>query len=170
MPLLAADVGYSMIAIMVVLMAVTTGSILLLTHVVMPWLLRHWRYDPVKFGTYESGVEPFTDARRRFNVRFYLIAVLFLVFDVDIVLMYPWARIWRDVRDGHEYHEQALAAAADPNAGVVAAEIPEKLAYTATIFEQGYTPEFFLLGIGFFFVVLLVGLAYEWRKGALDFG
>jgi NADH:ubiquinone oxidoreductase subunit 3 (subunit A) len=52
------------------------------------------RTGKVKESTYESGVVPVGDARRRFNVRFYIVAMIFLVFDVDIVFFYPWATIF----------------------------------------------------------------------------
>ncbi len=44
-----------------------------------------------KLSTYESGMEPIKTARERFTVRFYLVAILFILFDVEIVFMYPWA-------------------------------------------------------------------------------
>jgi NADH:ubiquinone oxidoreductase subunit 3 (subunit A) len=46
---------------------------------------------PVKMMTYESGMDPIGDARQRFDVKFYLIAILFLVFDVELLFLYPWA-------------------------------------------------------------------------------
>ena len=46
---------------------------------------------PVKQMTYESGMDPIGDARQRFDVRFYLVAILFLVFDVELLFLYPWA-------------------------------------------------------------------------------
>jgi NADH-quinone oxidoreductase subunit A len=52
------------------------------------------RTGPGKEQTYESGMVPIGDARRRFNVRFYIVAMIFLVFDVEIVFMYPWATIY----------------------------------------------------------------------------
>lgn len=52
------------------------------------------RTGPGKETTYESGMVPFGDARRRFNVRFYIVAMIFLVFDVEIVFLYPWATIF----------------------------------------------------------------------------
>ena len=50
--------------------------------------------NPGKEQTYESGMVPVGDTRRRFNVRFYIVAMIFLVFDVEIVFMYPWATIF----------------------------------------------------------------------------
>src|SRR5712692_6085592 len=46
---------------------------------------------PVKQMPYESGMDPIGDARQRFDVKFYMIAILFLVFDVELLFLYPWA-------------------------------------------------------------------------------
>ena len=50
-----------------------------------------------KLSTYESGMEPVSSARERFSVKFYLVAMLFIVFDIEIVFMYPWAVKFRDL-------------------------------------------------------------------------
>jgi NADH-quinone oxidoreductase subunit A len=50
-----------------------------------------------KLSTYESGMEPVRSARERFSVKFYLVAMLFIVFDIEIVFMYPWAVRFRDL-------------------------------------------------------------------------
>ena len=55
------------------------------------------RSGPGKETTYESGMVPVGDTRQRFNVRFYIVAMIFLVFDVEIVFMYPWATIFAPV-------------------------------------------------------------------------
>src|SRR5271168_2229860 len=52
------------------------------------------RTGPGKETTYESGMLPIGDARRRFNVRFYIVAMIFLVFDVEVIFFYPWATIF----------------------------------------------------------------------------
>jgi len=52
--------------------------------------------NPGKGIPYESGMVPIGDTRRRFNVRFYLVAMIFLVFDVEIVFFYPWATVFPD--------------------------------------------------------------------------
>ncbi len=49
------------------------------------------RHGKVKESTYESGMNPIGTARKRFNVRFYVLAMTFLVFDVEIIFLYPWA-------------------------------------------------------------------------------
>ena len=48
-----------------------------------------------KLSTYESGMEPVRSARERFSVKFYMVAMLFIVFDLEIVFMYPWAVMYR---------------------------------------------------------------------------
>jgi NADH-quinone oxidoreductase subunit A len=50
-----------------------------------------------KLSTYESGMEPVKSARERFSVKFYLVAMLFIVFDIEIVFMYPWAVKFREL-------------------------------------------------------------------------
>ena len=47
--------------------------------------------DPEKLSTYECGFEAFTDTRGRFDVRFYLVAILFIIFDLEVAFLFPWA-------------------------------------------------------------------------------
>jgi NADH-quinone oxidoreductase subunit A len=56
-------------------------------------LLQTNRYSKVKLDPYECGIEPVTDARDRYSIRYYLIAMLFVIFDVETVFMFPWAVI-----------------------------------------------------------------------------
>ena len=56
-------------------------------------LIQSSRYNEVKLQPYECGIEPVTDARDRYSVRYYLIAMLFVIFDVETVFMFPWAVI-----------------------------------------------------------------------------
>jgi NADH-quinone oxidoreductase subunit A len=58
-------------------------------------LIGRRRYNAVKLSTYESGIEPVGDARGRFSVRFYMVAVIFILFDVEAVFLMPWAVIYR---------------------------------------------------------------------------
>jgi len=59
------------------------------------WLMGPSRPDPSKDETYECGVPPVGDARERFSVRFYVVAMLFIVFDLETVFLFPWAVIFR---------------------------------------------------------------------------
>ena len=75
------------------LIALGFGSvILLLTHLIGPR-----RPNPVKLSPYESGVPPQGDARLRFSVKFYLIAMLFILFDIEVVFLYPWAVVYKEL-------------------------------------------------------------------------
>ena len=56
-------------------------------------LIHPSKYNKVKLEPYECGIEPQTDARDRYSVRYYLIAMLFVIFDVETVFMFPWAVI-----------------------------------------------------------------------------
>lgn len=49
------------------------------------------RPDPEKVSAYECGFEPFDDARHKFDVRFYLVAILFIIFDLEVAFLFPWA-------------------------------------------------------------------------------
>ena len=66
-------------------------------NVVISLLIGPRRTGPGKETTYESGMVPIGDTRRRFNVRFYIVAMIFLVIDVEIVFFYPWATIFSPV-------------------------------------------------------------------------
>ena len=50
-----------------------------------------------KLTTYESGMEPFRTARERFSVKYYMVAILFILFDIEIVFFYPWAVTFREL-------------------------------------------------------------------------
>lgn len=54
--------------------------------------------DRVKFTPYESGMEPVGNARGRFSVKFYLVAMVFIVFDIEAIFLYPWAVVYRELR------------------------------------------------------------------------
>ncbi|GAB1535910.1 NADH-quinone oxidoreductase subunit A [Geovibrio sp. ADMFC3] len=60
-------------------------------------LIRPKKYDKVKSSVYECGMPEFSDARKRYNVRFYIVALLFVLFDVEIVFLYPWAVAFGDI-------------------------------------------------------------------------
>ena len=53
--------------------------------------------DPEKLSAYECGFDPFDDARSRFEVRFYLVAILFIIFDLEVTFLFPWAVVLKDI-------------------------------------------------------------------------
>jgi NADH-quinone oxidoreductase subunit A len=76
---------FPILAFIVVALAFGVGS-LVLSHWAQPKLP-----DPEKLSVYECGSEPFSDARMPFPVRYYIIAMLFVIFDIEIIFLYPWA-------------------------------------------------------------------------------
>jgi NADH-quinone oxidoreductase subunit A len=66
--------------------------------VLLSWLIGWRRPTRAKMAPYECGMAPIGDARGRFSVKFYLVAMLFILFDVEAVFLYPWAVILRDLK------------------------------------------------------------------------
>ena len=93
---------------------------------VLGFLLGPNRPDQAKNSPYECGFEAFEDARMKFDVRYYLVAILFILFDLEIAFLFPWAVSLREIG------------------------------------AAGFWAMMIFLGI------LVVGFAYEWKKGALD--
>ncbi|HUQ48777.1 MAG TPA: NADH-quinone oxidoreductase subunit A [Gemmatimonadaceae bacterium] len=104
-------------------------------------LLKRSRPTPVKQTPYESGIPPLGDARERFSVKFYLVAILFIVFDIETVFMIPWG----------VYYKQLSCTVP-----MVSGSCP-----------AGHVSFFGLGEMLVFMAILLVGLAYVWKKGAL---
>jgi len=125
--------AFAPVVILVLTAVGLSGLILLLAHLIGPR-----RHGAVKEAVYESGVPPVAEARRRFRVRFYLVAILFLLFDVEVVLLWPWALVFRD------------AAAGQAAGGVLRGEAGKG---------------FLLAEMAFFLAILLVGYVYAWRRG-----
>lgn len=102
-------------------------------------LLGPKRPGRVKEMPYESGMDPLHDARRRFDVRFHLVAIAFMIFDVELLFIYPWA-----------------VASRNP-AGVDRAVADQLVSGRGLVFG----------GAMFFMVLVVLGLIYEWRRGVL---
>ncbi len=78
-----------------VLIFLIVGALFVAIGLVTAWLLRPHRPYPSKLTTYECGETPVGDTRIRFNVRFYVIALIFLLFDVEVVILFPWATVYK---------------------------------------------------------------------------
>ena len=76
--------------------AVVIGGVIL----GLSWMLGRHQRNPMKLAPYESGVPPLDENRKRVNVRFYQIAMLFILFDIEAAFLYPWAVIYRDAVTG----------------------------------------------------------------------
>jgi NADH-quinone oxidoreductase subunit A len=116
---------------LLILVVIATGFAAIA--IILPSVLGPRKQNKQKLEPYESGIIPFHDARRPFPVKYYLVAMLFILFDIEVIFMFPWAAVLRDLRDNY-----SLWLALAP--------------------------------MGFFLLVLVVGLVYEWKKGALDWG
>src|SRR6516225_10600451 len=108
------------------------GLSLLLAHTEGPR-----RRTTVKLMPYESGMDPIGDARQRFDVKFYLVAILFLVFDVELLFLYPWAAMY------------PWASAPGEPASVLPAEL-----HTLVFWE-----------VIVFLASVVVAYIYAWRRG-----
>ncbi|MDA8383074.1 MAG: NADH-quinone oxidoreductase subunit A [Betaproteobacteria bacterium] len=109
-----------------ILLFILVGLAFGVVPVLMGRVLAPHRPDSEKLSPYECGFEAFEDARMKFDVRYYLVAILFILFDLEIAFLFPWAVVL------------------------------DKLGWT------GFVAMMVFLGI------LLVGFAYEWTKGALE--
>ena len=112
---------------------------LAVTMVLVGTVLGPRRNSAVKKMPYESGMDPIHDTRRRFDVRFHLVAIAFLIFDVELLFIYPWA------------------VASRQSSGVDAAVQNGLISHRGLVFG----------GALFFLTLVVVGLVYEWRKGVL---
>jgi NADH-quinone oxidoreductase subunit A len=84
--------SYVPLLILIALVVISAVAIVVLSHLFSPT-----RPTPVKHEPYESGIPPLGTARERFDVKFYLVAVLFIVFDIEVVFMMPWAVAFRQL-------------------------------------------------------------------------
>ena len=78
------------------IIAASVGAVIL----VLSYFMGRHRRDPMKLAPYESGVPQLDESRKRVNVRFYQIAMLFILFDIEAAFLYPWAVIYRDAVKG----------------------------------------------------------------------
>ena len=111
-----------------ILIMIALGAGFALTSIVLSGLFGPRHPTPEKSAAYECGMPPVGDARERQSIKFYLIAMIFLLFDIEVAFLYPWAMAFR---------------------------------------ELGWPG---LIQITVFFLILLVGYVYIWRKGVLDWG
>jgi len=138
------------------------GSVAALTVVlaVLGRVLGPHRQTPVKSMPYESGKDPFHSARRRFHVRYYLLAVALLVFDVELVLLYPWAVASRTA-EMQQYGAPAPAA-------LVSVEQPVETIDAAVATGWIETRRLAAVGALVFFGLLALGLVYDLRRGVFQ--
>jgi NADH-quinone oxidoreductase subunit A len=74
-----------------ILIFIAVGGLLSVFLVVVPYLFAPKSPDPEKLSAYECGFNAFGDARMKFDVRFYLVSILFIIFDLEVAFLFPWA-------------------------------------------------------------------------------
>ena len=127
------------IPILLLIVFVVANAILMLG---VSHILSTYRRTPTKIAPYESGMPVLGDARERFSVKFYMVAVLFIIVDIETVFMIPWGA-----------HFRRLSCAVDLVAGAC---------------PSGQLSFFGLWEMLVFIAILLVGFIYVWKKGALQ--
>jgi NADH-quinone oxidoreductase subunit A len=80
------------------LLQVVVGAVLATVMITLSHLLGKHKWTPAKNSPYECGIVPTGDAQQRFSVKFYMVAMLFILFDVEAVFLYPWAVIARQLK------------------------------------------------------------------------
>lgn len=119
---------------------VSVGGVFLLANLFLGKLVRPNRPSPEKGDIYECGEKPVGTAWVQFDLRFYVVALLFVIFDVEIAFFFPWAVVFGDATK--------QAEAGDKTAGAFA--------------------QFAFVELLVFFAILLVGFAYLWKRGDLE--
>ena len=114
----------------------------------------------VKRMPYESGMDPAHDTRRRFDVRFHLVAIAFLVFDVELLFLYPWAVTL--------HREPARMVAVVPPSTAVEAAAPIGAAAAAETSSPPAAGSLAFVGGVVFLALLTAGFVYDWRKGVFQ--
>ena len=80
-----------------VVIFIGVSAVIGLALIVAPFLVAYRNPDPEKLSAYECGFNAFDDARMKFDIRFYLVAILFIIFDLEVAFMFPWAVAFGDL-------------------------------------------------------------------------
>ncbi len=137
---------FTPIFLLIVVAVFTAISMIVLSAILGPR-----KTTAVKQMPYESGMDPIGDARQRFDVRYYLVAIVFLLFDVELLFLYPWA-----VANYSTDAAAANAGANPPAAASMVMGIPHE--FRGLVFVE----------ILVFILVLAAAFAYAWRKGVFE--
>ncbi|HJQ81094.1 MAG TPA: NADH-quinone oxidoreductase subunit A [Lacipirellulaceae bacterium] len=161
-----------------------TGFLFLFVNLLVGWLVRPRLPNPEKLEVYECGEPTIGSSFVQFDLRFYVVALLFIIFDVEVAFFFPWAVVFGKATQMAGAPPAAVAAADDGNA---AGAVPDLMATRlrelgvagrgaaveggdiGTLQESAQTLALASIAdIGVFFGVLLVGFAYVWKRGDLD--
>jgi NADH-quinone oxidoreductase subunit A len=136
---------------------------------------------PVQKMPYESGMDPIHDTRRRFDVRFHLIAIAFLVFDVEVLFLYPWAvaskqpgMVANSMATANSESGKADSSKNTPVKGLVeavsAAPLPSAPANISAAIDRGLASDRHIVfaGVMVFVALLALGFVYDCKKGVFQ--
>jgi NADH-quinone oxidoreductase subunit A len=76
---------------------IAVATVIGLVLLIVPFIVAYSAPDPEKLSAYECGFNAFDDARMKFDVRFYLVAILFIIFDLEVSFLFPWAVAFRQI-------------------------------------------------------------------------
>ena len=151
--------------VLFVLIFLAVGGGLLFANLMLGRLVRPFRPSPEKGEVYECGEQAIGSAWIQFDLRFYVVALLFVIFDVELAFFFPWAVVFGSANraaDVSNVAEQRMAAEAIQ---------PIAVTNTTAAIDAGAMNQLAWLAfadIMIFFAVLLVGFAYLWRRGDLN--
>lgn len=158
------DVAFYLLVFLVV------GSVFLFFHLCLGKLIRPSNPDSEKLTIYECGEPTVGSAWIQFDIRYYVVALLFVVFDVEVAFFFPWAVVF-----GTANQYAAADTAGEESKALVASLQPAGLPNVGKASEGKLTPEgaknwawVAFADILVFFGVLMVGFAYLWRRGDID--
>ena len=153
--------------VLFILIFLAAGFTLLAANLVLGWFIRPNLPSAAKSEVYECGEQPVGDAWIQFDLRFYVVALLFVIFDVELAFFFPWAVVFGSATraaDENQPAEMRVEAAKNLQPQSV---LPEKVTAPSTAAANKLAWLAFV-DIMVFFGVLLVGFAYLWRRGDLE--
>jgi NADH-quinone oxidoreductase subunit A len=148
-----------------------TGFLFLFVNLLVGWLVRPRLPNQEKLEVYECGEPTIGSSFVQFDLRFYVVALLFIIFDVEVAFFFPWAAVFgkaTQLADPAVAQSAALVEARLTELGLNG-EMVEKSTQGGDLQSAARTlAQLSVLDIGVFFAVLLVGFAYVWKRGDLD--
>lgn len=148
--------------ILPIVLLVLLGAGLAVGLLIVAQIVNPIRPGSVKQMPYESGMDPIHEARRRFDVRFFLLAIAFLVFDVELLFLYPWAVSSRPEARA-ALRATDVSATMGPAAGNHAPPAPRP---SSPVPHNNRHVVF--AGAMIFLVLLSIGFIYDWQKGVFQ--
>jgi NADH-quinone oxidoreductase subunit A len=149
------------------------GLFFVFFNLLIGYFLRPRNPHPEKLEIYECGEPTIGSSFVQFDLRFYVVALIFIVFDVEVAFLFPWATVF-----GKAHHLAELSATTDASANRIAAEslqrelgfpVGDSTAKLADIAAGGSSlRQLAAVEVLVFFVILMVGYIYVWGTGALD--